>query len=44
MALNFSNFMVFYKLSDSSYRTFDYKNQELKPIKNYVMIVINLKY
>ena len=34
MALNFSNFMVFYKLSDSSYRTFDYKNQELKTIKN----------
>ena len=33
MALNFSNFMVFYKLSDSSYRTFDYKNQELKTIK-----------
>ena len=33
MALNFSNFMVFYNLSDSSYRTFDYKNQELKTIK-----------
>ena len=33
MALHFSNFMVFYKWSDSSYRTFDYKNQELKTIK-----------
>ena len=33
MASNFANFMVFYKLSDSTYRTFDYKNQEYKTIK-----------
>ena len=34
MASNFANFMVFYKLSDSSYRTFNYKNQEYKTIRN----------
>ena len=33
MASNFPNFMVFYKLSDSSYRTFDYKNQVYNTIK-----------
>ena len=33
MASNFANFMVFYKLSDSSYRTFNYKNQEYKTIR-----------
>ena len=30
MASNFSNLMVFYKLSDSSYRTYNYKTQEYK--------------
>ena len=29
----FANFIVFYKLSDSSFRTFDYKNQQFKTIK-----------
>jgi len=33
MALNFSNFIVFYKLSDSTYRTYNYNNQQFKTIK-----------
>ena len=33
MASNFSNFIVYYKLSDSSFRTLDYKNQQFKTIK-----------
>jgi hypothetical protein len=33
MASNFANFMVFYKLSDSSYRTFDFKNKVYNTIK-----------
>ncbi len=34
MSLTFPNFMVFYKLSDSSYRTFNFNNKVLKTIKN----------
>ena len=33
MASNFANFIVFYKLNDSTFRTFDYKNQQFKTIK-----------
>ena len=33
MGSNFANFMVFYKLSDSSYRTFNYKNQKHETIR-----------
>ena len=33
MASTFPNFMVFYKLSDSSYRTFNFKNQKYDTIK-----------
>ena len=33
MASNFANFMVFYKLSDSTYRTYNYNNQQFKTIK-----------
>ena len=33
MASKFANFMVYYKLSDSSFRTLDYKNQEFKTIR-----------
>ena len=33
MASNFANFLVYYKSSDSVFRTFDYKNQVYKTIK-----------
>ncbi len=33
MSSTFPNFMVFYKLSDSSYRTFNFKNQKYDTIK-----------
>ena len=33
MISNFTNFIVFYKLNDSTFRTFDYKNQQFKTIK-----------
>ena len=33
MASNFANFMVFYKLSDSSYKIFNYKNQKYETIR-----------
>ena len=33
MASNFSNFIVFYKLNDSTFRIFNYKNQQYETIK-----------
>ncbi len=33
MSLTFANFIVFYKLSDSSYRTFNFNNKVFKTIK-----------
>ena len=33
MSSTFANFIVFYKLSDSTYRTYNYNNQQFKTIK-----------
>ena len=33
MASNFANFIVFYKLNDSTFRIFNYKNQQYETIK-----------